>query len=119
MIHMDRPVIASLDLLALQKDGSRTTVALRVSAPEQAATGEWRCAVRLDGLHDRLVPIAGEDSLQALCLALGFAAMLCRNFVRHGGRLLPVEGGADADDEADWPLEAYFGWLGAPRAPVT
>src|SRR5919107_1424736 len=78
---MDGPHIASLDLLAVHADGSRAPVALRVAAPERAPTGEWRCAVRLDGLHDRLVPIHGEDSLQALCLALGLAAMLLRNFV--------------------------------------
>lgn len=115
---MHTPYIASLSLLAIHADGTRTPVAFRVGAPEQVTADEWRCAVRLDGLHDRLVPMHGADSMQALCLALGLAASLLRHFVAHGGRLLDAVG-ADPSDEADWPLEAYFGWLGTSGAPAT
>jgi hypothetical protein len=115
---MDGPYIASLDLLAVHSDGTRTPVALRAGAPEQLSADEWRCAVRLDGLHDHLLPMHGSDSLQALCLALRLAATLLRDFVAGGGRLLDDEDSADTD-EADWPLDAYFGWLGAARAPAT
>ena len=115
---MDTPDIATLDLIAIHADGIRAPVALRVGAPERVPTGEWRCAVHLDGLYDRLVPIRGEDSVQALCLALGLAATLLRNFVASGGRL--VEGtNTSSEDEPDWPLEAYFGWLGTSSAPAT
>jgi len=107
--------IAALDLVAIHADGTRTPVALRVGAPAPAATGDWHCALRLEGLHDSLPSIHGDDSLQALCLALMFAASVLRQFIASGGRLIDAEEGEDAA-EASWPLEAYFGWLGASRA---
>jgi hypothetical protein len=116
---MDTPYIASLDLLAIHASGVRTPVAFRIGAPERAPTGEWQCAISLDGVHDRLAPIRGEDSVQALCLALGLAANLLRDFVARGGRLLDAAESAHPEDEADWPLEAYFGWVGTSRAPAT
>jgi hypothetical protein len=119
---MDGSYIATLDLLAVHADGTRTPVALRIGAPEQVAAGEWRCAIRLDGLHDHLRPMHGADSVQALCLALRLAATLLRDFVARGGRLQDRAASADTDagaDAADWPLEAYFGWLGPARAPAT
>jgi hypothetical protein len=115
---MDGSYIASLDVLAVHVDGTRTPIALRVSAPEQLAADEWRCAVRLDGLHHHLIPMHGANSVQALCLALRLAATLLRDFTARGGRLLDAEESADAD-KADWPLDAYFGWLGTTRAPAT
>ena len=112
---METRHIAALDLTAIYTSGARTPVAIRVGAPEQVATGEWRCVIRLDGVHDGLMPAHGDDSMQALCLALGLAAALLRDFVARGGRLLCQEESAGADDESDWPMEAYFGWLGPPR----
>lgn len=103
--------IASLDLLAVDASGVRTSVTLRVGIPEPAATGEWRCMMRLDGLHDHLLPAHGEDSLQALCLALGLAALLLRDFLAGGGRLYCVQEGAEPSEESAWPIEAYFGWV--------
>ena len=115
---MNRPFIASLDLLALHANGARTPVTFRIGPPEQVPGGGWQCPVRLDGLHDGLIAMHGEDSMQALCLSLGLAAALLRNFVARGGRLLDVGESDDREDEVDWPLEAYFGWLGDPRAPA-
>jgi hypothetical protein len=109
---MDESYIAGLDLLAVAPDGGRRPVALRVGAPERGAGGAWRCALRLDGLHAGLPAMEGDDAVQALCLALGLAAALLRDFVGAGGRLL------DAGGRDEWPLEAYFGWLGAPQAPA-
>jgi hypothetical protein len=115
---MPAPYIASLDLLAVRADGTPVPVALRIGAPERAAAGEWRCAVRLDGLHEGLIPMHGEDSVQALSLALRLAATLLRDFVARGGRLLYAPTTAEPA-AAEWPLDAYFGWLGTPHAPAT
>ena len=106
--------IAKLELVALHTDGRRVPFALRLGAPEPRATGEWRCALHLDGLVDELGPVSGDDGVQALCLALLLAASLLRRFVAAGGRLLDPLGG-----DEDWPLEAYFGWLGSSSAPAT
>lgn len=110
---MHESEIASLELVALHRDGRRVPVAFRLGAPEQAPTGEWRCSLRLDGLADDLAPVSGDDSVQALCLALMFAARLLRRFVASGGRLLDPLSGDDG-----WPLDAYFGWLGSSSAPA-
>ena len=100
--------IASLDLLAVHANGTRTRVEFRIGAPEQISLDEWRCEVRLDGLHDALHPMHGADSVQALCLALGLAGKLLRDFVARGGRLLDAAVSADPTRESDWPIDAYF-----------
>lgn len=107
---MDERYIASLDLLAVHPAGHRTPFSLRVGAPERAPEGEWVCAMRLDDLFEELVPMRGADSVQALCLALGLAEQLLRGFVAEGGRL------NYSGTEEDWPLEAYFRWIGDPQS---
>lgn len=116
---MDSWYIASLDLVAVHRDGIRVPVSLRVGAPARVSPGEWSCAIRLDGLHDGLTTMRGEDSVQALCLALGLAATLLRDFVGRGGRLVYAQANEDGGPESDWPLESYFGWLGMPDVPAT
>jgi hypothetical protein len=110
---MHKSEIATLELVALHTDGRRVPFTLRLDAPEEAPNGEWQCALRLEGLFDDLTPVSGDDSLQALCLALLLTARLLRGFVAGGGRLLDPLGG-----DEDWPLEAYFGWLGSTSAPA-
>src|SRR3954464_6253067 len=77
--------IATLELVALHADGRRVPFTLRLDAPERGGTGEWRCALHLDGLVDELGPVSGNDGVQALCLALLLAAHLLRRFVAGGG----------------------------------
>ena len=103
--------IASVGLVAVRPDGSRAPLALRISAPAAHPDGVWACRMDLGGLHDGLLPMHGEDALQALCLALGLAASLLRDFQARGGRLEYPDGG-------EFPLEAYFGGFGtfAPAA---
>ena len=108
---MHKSEIATLELLALHTDGRRAPFTLRLDAPEEAPTGEWECALHLDGLIDNLSPVSGHDSVQALCLALLLAAELLRRFLAGGGRLLDPLGG-----DEDWPLDAYFAWMGSTSA---
>ncbi|HEX2724889.1 MAG TPA: hypothetical protein VHN20_03605 [Beijerinckiaceae bacterium] len=118
-MRMDPSYIAALDLVAVHPGGVRVPVSLRVGAPKRVSRGEWSCAVRLDGLHDGLTTTRGEDSVQALCLALGLAATLLRDFVSRGGRLVHAEATEDGGSESDWPLEAYFRGLAMPESPAT
>ncbi len=64
--------------------------------------------MELAGLHERLPDIVGEDSLQALCLAIALVGKLLAAFVNCGGQLR--SSGDDAGDR--FPLDAYFGTSG-------
>jgi hypothetical protein len=104
-------IVAQLDLLAILPNGDQRSVRVWVGAPGQEPTGEWSCPAGLPGLYEDLDAMRGEDALQAICLALGLVARLLRDHVAAGGRLRYPRG-----DE--FPLEAYFSWLGAP-APAS
>jgi hypothetical protein len=104
-------IVAQLTLLATLPSGERCPVRVWVGTPVQEPTGEWSCPAGLDGLHDDLCAMRGEDAFQAICLALGLSAALLRGHVAAGGQLRYPGGG-------DFPLEAYFGWLGSP-APAS
>lgn len=110
--------VASVDLIAIDQAGNHLPVAFRLGAPERMSPDEWRCHVSLDGLHNGLGFIHGGDSMQALLLALALAATLLRGFVASGGRLLYAKQESTPVDEGEWPLEAYFGWLGDIPRPA-
>ena len=109
--------VASVDLIAVHQDGKQFPVAFRVGAPERISPDEWRCHVTLDGLHSGLGFVHGGDSMQALSLALGLAVNLLRAFVVGGGRLTYFAQESERLDDASWPLESYFGWLGNVAVP--
>jgi hypothetical protein len=102
-------IVAQLHLLATLPSGGRRPVRLWVGSPGQEPTGDWSCPAGLDGLHDDLAAMRGEDAVQAISLALGLIATLLREHVAAGGRL-QYPGGED------FPLEAYFGWPGSSPA---
>jgi hypothetical protein len=100
-------IVAQLDLLATLPSGERHSVRVWVGTPVHEPTGEWSCPAGLEGLYDELGAMRGEDAFQANRLAFGLLATLLREHVAKGGRL-EYPGGED------FPLEAYFGWLGSP-----
>jgi hypothetical protein len=100
-------VVAQLDLLATLPSGGRRPLRVWVGTPVREPTGEWSCPAGLEGLYDGLSAMRGEDAFQAICLALGLCATLLREHIAAGGRLHYAGG-------EEFPLEAYFGWLGSP-----
>ena len=112
--------IASVSLIAVTPDGRQLPLQVEIDSPVRAPQGEWSCRVSLTGLERPLPPACGEDALQALCLGLALVAERLRAHQRGGGRLLFGEHGAagTASSGEEWPLEAYFGWLGSLRAPA-
>jgi len=58
----------------------------------------------VDGLMSRPTHAYGEDSMQALCLAIWFVAQELFAFVEKGGQLW----NAEDDPKKQFPLEAYF-----------
>jgi hypothetical protein len=105
--------IATLSLLGrLAHTEKEFPVQVSIGTPYSRDNGTWACPVELKGIHDRVADIVGDDSLQALCLAVQFAGKLLAAFVHRGGRLRSSRD----DPEDSFPLEAYFGGAGSSPA---
>jgi hypothetical protein len=96
---MMAPAVASVSIDAISPKGEAFVIEMAVGAPYRCETGEWACPIALGGLYDRLADIHGEDSFQALCLAIRLAQDLLWDFREKGGKLL--------SGTEDFPLEAY------------
>ena len=99
-------VIAKLELLGVRSSGERVPVTVEIGRPYDIRDGKGAdcagCPVAIHGLHDNLHDIHGEDTLQALTLAVAFVHRLLSDFTAKGGRLL------FKDSDEDFHFEAYF-----------
>ena len=95
--------IAEVRLICIYADGSRQEVVAGVDLPYRTQTGEWACKATLSPMH-QLRDVKGEDSFQALCLALSLIKQMLERFQDHGGQILDSGG-------APLPLDAEFGRL--------
>jgi hypothetical protein len=77
-------------------------VRIEIGRPYQATSGEWACPVSIHGLHPDLPAVRGEDSLQALALALDLVRKLLHQAVERGSSF-QYPGTAE-----EVPVEAYF-----------
>ena len=102
--------IASEELLWIKADGSEIKLIARVGVPYEAESGQFRCPVELAGLDGRYPDIAGESSMQAMCLATSLLATRLKHLLQEGERLVYIE---DRDrDDSSWDissLNAVFG----------
>jgi len=81
--------IAQTHLIAVRPNGDRIPVTFAIGKPYQVAPDrEWACPVSLADLYPTLRDPHGEDSLQALCLAISLALRLLASFQSKGGHLL-------------------------------
>jgi len=102
--------IARLDLVGVQRTGGRRRVVIAIGIPYAIRDGRGAdcaaCPLSIRGLgrHPRLNAqrILGEDTFQALSIALAFVRRRLLDFVESGNRLL------FADGKEVLPLEAYF-----------
>jgi hypothetical protein len=99
-------LIASAELIVVMADGQELPVTASVGRPYRADTGEWRCPVQLAGLYGPFPDMAGEDALQALCMAASLLRALLEDVVEKGGQLLHAAGRSAYD------LDATFGRVG-------
>ncbi len=86
----EREVIAERLIWAVDRDGRGFDVALMIGKPYRADSLEnyWRCPVAMIGLHGRFPDMYGDDSWQALVLAIDLTKTLLRTFVEvNGGKL--------------------------------
>jgi hypothetical protein len=78
--------IAERLLTVRSADGSIAEALLTLAAPIQAIPGEWHCAIGLScGSLGKTFTIVGEDSLQALNLAMGFIPSAILTLARMTG----------------------------------
>ena len=94
--------IAQTDIHCVPPAGAAFTSTLRVARPLPNVRGMWSCSLSMVGFFDEARPLHGDDSLQALCLALAHAHGQLEAFVSGGGRLF-IPGSTD-----EFPLNAYF-----------
>ncbi len=81
------------------RDGSEKPVRIRVGHPYQDTTSVWACPIEMAGFERRYPDIRGEDSMQALSLAISLAWLRVQDFVEKGGTVLDREGNAYTLDE--------------------
>ncbi len=98
---MDAP-IASLNLVEVAPEGTRTPIHIEVGRPHPDGRGAWACPILVDGLDSKPRSIYGEDSLQALCLGLRLVRTHLKGVLERGSRLV------QSDDDIEFPLDAYF-----------
>jgi hypothetical protein len=78
--------IAELEVVLVHPDGTRTPGAIRIGLPVAVSDSEAHCKVELTGLYEATRPIIGADTLQALLLAVRFAAQSLALFIDDGVR---------------------------------
>lgn len=83
--------IATRRLRATKPGTDPFYIEVGIGRPVPCGDQEWKCAVSLNGLHDRLRDQHGIDSWQALMLAQRLARQLLEYFVEDGGQLLHPE----------------------------
>jgi len=112
-----REAIAEERVIFESEDGTRRPGVIRIEQPYVDDEGEARCPVVIEGLHERVPPVSGASSLQALLLGVAFCASLLRDFVNRGGRIYRA---ADRDDdenaekdEEEFDIDQCFGPLAA------
>ena len=103
--------VAELSLRARSAERGDFAIHVQIGRPVRSDRAPWACPMAINGLLRTLSPAYGEDSMQALCLAIWFVAQQLYDFVQNGGRLW-YSGG---DPNNDFPLEAYFRPLLPPQ----
>src|SRR5207247_9007237 len=98
---MESP-IATLELVEVAADGSRIPLRIELGQPRPDGRGAWACLVSVDGYDRHAKDTYGEDSLQALCLAMRMGRLRLYCALERGSRLV------HSDQDPDSPLEAYF-----------
>ncbi len=82
---LSTPTVASLTIDALSADGRTFVIVAEVGTTYRRHTGDGACPLALTGLFEHLMDQQGEDSLQALCMALMLVQMLLEGFREKGG----------------------------------
>jgi hypothetical protein len=97
-------VIAEMKCFGHAPGEERIQISIKIGMPYRWGENPevWACPVAIEPLYHRLPDVRGEDSLQALCLAIRLAETLVAGFHRDGAALTNEDG-------SEFTFEAYFG----------
>ena len=77
-------IIAEERFCYTARDGSMRSTKIYLRAPYQLADAEWGCYCHVEELLEKEVRTHGDNSIQALCLAIAFVKLLLQRFEEQG-----------------------------------
>ena len=96
-----KETISHLDLILLKPSGEKLPVSIEIKRPYEIKDGKGadfaRCPVSMRGLHENLSDIAGENTFQALTLAIAFVRTMLKHFIDDGGKIYLNDGKSEFD----------------------
>ena len=95
------------ELILVRPNGERLAVTVAIGHPFPTSAQDWACPVSFAPLHEGTTAIHGQDSFQAICLAIAFVKDLLTSFLADGGQILYAATGEQ------FPIDAYFASRGA------
>ena len=103
-------IIAETKLELDCKSGHRLPIHVYIRAPYDLNDGSWGCYCNIAGMWDKEKRICGEDSFQALCLAIGFLRLQLQQMALRDATFYFPDENADVV-----PIDAIFGSMGVQR----
>ena len=97
--------IASLELVQINPDGARRPILVSIARPQPDNKGAWACPMFVDGLDSQERTIYGENSMQALCQAIGMTRFHLKEALRMGNRLVW------SGEDSNFDIDVIFGVL--------
>jgi hypothetical protein len=80
---MKSQIIAQAQYLWSKSDGASQTIHIRIGLPFEGDNC-WECELDMASLRDKTTNICGENSIQALSLAVAFAETMLANLIERG-----------------------------------
>jgi hypothetical protein len=105
---MVKPLVASLDVVAILEDEKRVDITATIRPPYEAEGGQWVASVLIKPLQDKPMEVRGVDSFHAVWLACSLVLKLLAELKERGARLENADGSA-------FPLDAYLAGLDGKR----
>ena len=103
---MDNP-IAESRFVGIDPRNQEVEILVSIGKPFLNSDGVWSCPAKLTGIDGCPDKFYGGDSLQALCLAMGFLHTMLLSFVQSGGKI------KEANYQSEQYVDAIFGRIPA------
>ena len=88
--------IATKDLIFEKSSGEKFPVSIQIGTPYEVKDGKGedfaRCPVFIKGLDKKPHDVAGNDTFQALTLAIAHVRNMLQYFVQNGGKIYHSDG---------------------------